>query len=700
MQADATNFFKFLREPKQLTIPIYQRKYSWTLKECDQLWNDIVETGTNNNISSHFLGSFVYIQRGLYQASSLPQVLVIDGQQRLTTISLLLYILGDSIENSIKVNGEEITKRKIDNYYLINYEESNELRYKLILNKTDKDTYINLIEGRELPRNSSDRIIENYEFFKDKINKTGIDLSTIYKGISKLIVVDISLDRQKDNPQLIFESLNSTGLELTQADLIRNFILMGLEAQLQQDLYNNYWSKMENSFGQTAYIQRFDRFIRDYLTLKRSQIPNVDEVYQDFKRHADENIFPNIENLLKDVYKYSKYYVSMALEKEEDKELREQFENINKLKVDVAYPLLLELYDDYKEETITKNEFIEILKLIESYVFRRAICGIPTNSLNKTFATLNKEIDKGKYLESLKSALINKDSYRRFPSDFEFMDEFIKKDIYNFRPRNYLLSKFENHDRPKEKVKIDEYTIEHVMPQNKNLSKEWQNELGDNWKTIQERYLHTIGNLTLTGYNPELSDRPLKEKRDIKGGFRDSPIRLNNYLAKLEHWNEEEIINRAKILVREATKIWPYPELTEEIIKEYEEKISSSEVEQEYRLEDHEYLKGENLNLFNILRKNILNLDSSVKEQVRKLYIAYRSATNFVYVIPQKNNLKLYLNMNYNDIDDPTGICRNIENIERWGDGDIEINFESNDQIDDIMYLVLQSLDRNMDNGS
>ena len=206
----------------------------------------------------------------------------------------------------------------------------------------------------------------------------------------------------------------------------------------------------------------------------------------------------------------------------------------------MAYPLLLELYDDYAAQRLSRENFIAILRLVESYVFRRLICGIPTNTLNKTFATFSREIDKDNYLESVKAAFLLKDSYRRFPKDAEFWYQFTVKDIYNLRVRNHLLDKLENHGR-KERVDVGAYTIEHIMPQNENLSADWQQDLGEDWQKIQAEYLHTIGNLTLTGYNSELSDRPFKEKRDMLGGFKDSPIRLNRSLANLDHWNEEQI---------------------------------------------------------------------------------------------------------------------------------------------------------------
>jgi len=490
---------------------------------------------------------------------------------------------------------------------------------------------------------------------------------------------------------LIFESLNSTGLELTQADLIRNYVLMGLEKQEQDNLYNDYWSPMEKSFGYAKYSALFDRFMRDYLTIKTEKIPNIKDVYSAFKLYAQN--FKDIKELVADIYKYSKYFVNIALEKEEDNEIKTVFSDINILKVDVSYPFLLQIYEDYKQERITKEEFIQILKYIESYVFRRAICGIPTNSLNKTFANLYKEIKSENYLERFKAALLLKDSYRRFPRDEEFEEQLIVKDVYNFRNRNYLLRKLENHNR-KELVSVESYTIEHIMPQNKNLSDEWKEELGESWKEVHEKYLHTIGNLTLTGYNSELSYKPFKVKRDMEGGFADSPIRLNQSLAKLEHWNENEILNRVRTLVDLAVQIWECPELEEEVLNNYKS-IEKEKLEKIYTIEDHPHLvEGEAMRpLFEELRKRILNLDSSVKEDILKLYIAYKTTTNFVDIVPQKNRLRLSLNMQFDEANDPKGICKDVTDKGRWGNGDVEVGISNFEELDYIMFLIKQAFD-------
>lgn len=557
MKAKETQLLKFLKIPNQYIIPLYQRTYSWSEKQCSQLWDDIVRAGSDESIKGHFIGSVVYIEKGLYNTTEIPQMLVIDGQQRITTISLLIAALGQAIKDRDDIT--VISQKKLNNYYLFNAEEEDDLRYKLLLTKNDRESLIRVLDGRSLPSNYSERVAENYEFFKDKLENSGINPHIVYEGLNKLIIVDIALNREYDNPQLIFESLNSTGLQLSQADLVRNYILMGLETKEQEYLYTEFWYPIEEQFRE-AEEDLFDGFMRDYLTVKTGKIPRFDGIYEAFKVYTHRIDTPSLQKIVEDIHTFSRYYTAMTLDNEKDDDLREIFMDIKTLRMYVTYPFLIEVYDDYHNGIITKDEFIEILRLTENYVFRRAICSIPTNSLNKTFSTLSRDIDKDNYLESFKGIMKNKDSYRRFPSDEEFRRELRTRDLYHFRNIKYLLRKLENYNT-KEPLNIENYTIEHIMPQNENLSSEWQDALGDNWEEIHGEYLHTLGNLTLTGYNPELSDRPFIEKRDMEGGLGSSHIRLNEGLSKVETWNEDEIKNRALRVAKKAVKVWDYPDL-------------------------------------------------------------------------------------------------------------------------------------------
>ncbi|MGB4382612.1 MAG: DUF262 and DUF1524 domain-containing protein [Bacteroidales bacterium] len=678
-------------------MPIYQRLYSWTEKECGRLWNDIMTVGSKN-IPSHFIGSIMYIEKGLYQISKQEPLLVIDGQQRLTTISLLLEALARKIgDNEV----EGFSARKIRNYYLINSLETGDRKYKLLLSQNDRNTYISIIEQREYPKESSIRIKNIFEYFTSKIDKLSEnDIQNLCLGLLKLFIVDISLNRDQDNPQLIFESMNSTGKDLSQADLIRNFMLMRLEGDIQKRLYEDYWRPMELEFGQEAYDSHFDSFMRHYLTMKTGNIPKISEVYEEFKKYFYNSRRDNEEEL-KELKKYAAYFCAMALDKEEDKELKEAFSDLRELKVDVSYPLLLELYNDYKMGVLSKEDFIKIIRLIESYVFRRAVCGIPTNSLNKTFATFGKSIIKEKYLESVKAHFIKMTSYRRFPNDEEFKKELECRDLYNFRSRSYrsrsyLLRRLENHDR-KERVNVSEYTIEHILPQNTNLNHDWREALGPDWEKIQQKYVHTLGNLTLTGYNSEYSDKFFTDKRDMKGGFRESPLKLNRGLANLDTWNEETILQRAENLSKEALKVWQYPQLDQTILDQYRKK---EETLTEYSIDSYEYLKeGKAKNLFERFRKEVLSLDSEISEEYLKLYIAYKLETNVVDVVPQKNKLKLYIYIKFNELNDPKELCRDVSQINHWGNGDVEVILESEEEIGYVIGLVRQAIEKQFGNG-
>jgi len=339
---------------------------------------------------------------------------------------------------------------------------------------------------------------------------------------------------------------------------------------------------------------------------------------------------------------------------------------------------------------------MKAVRLIEAYVFRRAICSIPTNSMNKTFATFTKVLKKDRYLESIQAHFLLMPSYRRFPRDEEFMRDIQIRDLYNFRSRSYWLRRFENHGR-KERVPVDEYTIEHVMPQNENLSETWKTELGFDWKRVQDTWLHTLGNLTLTGYNSEYSDRPFKEKRDMDGGFRDSPIKMNASLATIEKWDEAAIQTRAKTLAVKAPKVWPVPELPSEILNEYQ---PSAIVPASYSIEDHPNLTNPVMRaLFDAFRKEVFALDPCVSEEFLKIYVAYKAETNFVDVVPQAKQLRLSLNMKFADINDPHHMCKDVTNLGRWGNGDIEVSLSKIEELPYVIGLVRQSLERQLGNG-
>ncbi|GAA8355596.1 DUF262 and DUF1524 domain-containing protein [Helicobacter pylori] len=556
MDAKAMKLLDFISksQEKQFVIPVYQRVYSWGKEQCKQLWDDIIKTGGNDQIERHFIGSIVFVHDGIYTTSH-NELLIIDGQQRLTTITLLFIALRDHLNDEDEFL-EKFSCQKIQNRYLINSDEKGDKKFRLILSESDKDTLLSLIDkNKRKPSEPSSKIMENFELFKEWIRKNTDKLETIFKGLDKLMVVEISLERGKDNPQLIFESMNSTGKDLKQTDLIKNYILMGLEPEEQKIFYEKYWRAMEEGFEQSVREELFNKFVRHYLTIKTREIPNINKVYEAFKDYRQKEGI-EIEALLLDLQKYCGYFCQIIFKKEDHKDLNKALGFLVDLEMDVVYPLLLELYSDYKDGVLSKQDFISIIYLTESYICRRTVCGLGTNGLNKIFASFTKHIQKNEYFESLEAHFGSLTKEQRFPGDDEFKNSFTTKELCDSNKTEkarYYLERLENFDPTKEPVNTKECTTEHIMP--KKLDEKWKKDLGQDYERIHTQYLHTIGNLTLTGYNSEYSNRSFQEKRDMEKGFKQSPLRLNQSLKDLESFGEEEILNRAKDLAACALKI-------------------------------------------------------------------------------------------------------------------------------------------------
>ena len=699
MKATATNLLEFLWKSKPFAIPIYQRTYSWTEKECNQLWDDIIRVGHNNSIPGHFIGSIVYIHQGIYHVSGDETLLVIDGQQRLATTILIIEALARRLGDEQPLRGFSSTILR--DRYLRDPHEDGEAAYKLLLTETDKQTLISIIDRKPYPAHRSHSIIDNFEFFKTNLDQLHGNYATLCKGLAKLIVVDIALNRDQDNPQLIFESMNSTGRELSQADLIRNFILMGLKPAEQTQLYHYHWRPMEMAFGQKAYATHFDAFMRYFLTVKTGNLPNIKKVYETFKGYsrAQNAAGTSAEDIVAEVHAYAGYYCAMELGQEPEQALNSAFADLRELKANVAYPLLLELYDDYANGVFHANDFEKAIRLVESYVFRRGVCSIPTNSMNRTFESFSKSLRKERFLESIEAAFTLMPTYRRFPDDKEFRRELVKRDLYNFPRRSYWLRRLENHQR-RERVRVDDYTVEHIMPQNERLSTEWQNALGDNWREVHSSLLHTLGNLTLTGYNSQYSDKSFPEKRDMKGGFRESPLRVNQGLPELSTWNQNTIEARADTLADTAIDVWREPMLPSEVLEAY--RVVNNNQKGTYTILDHRHLapgKPARL-LFDAFREAVIAIDPDVSEEVRKIYVSYKADTNFADVEAQAKQLKVWLNLPFHEIDDPRGLSRDVTNVGHHGIGDVELPIENLEQIPYAIGLVRQSFERQLDEVS
>ncbi len=563
MKANETKVEDFLSSNKtQFVIPVYQRNYDWSTNQCKQLLDDILEVGTSNKMNAHFIGSIVYVHDDVYTSSRIKELTVIDGQQRLTTLTLIYLTL---YRLAIEMGDKEL-ETEISEIYLTNKFAPEEEKLKLRpTENNDKAIKYLLRSDKDEEFSDFSKVIDNFNYFKSRITEENFEF--VLKGLSKLIFVEISLDRGKDDSQRIFESLNSTGLELSQADLIRNYILMGLNPINQNKIYNNYWEIIEKfAKDETSNTNRVSDFIRDYLTLVNNKIPNKSKVYLEFKAKFPTTDLQGLEKKLSPIKSLVKFYNKLLNPKNEpDKEIRLQLTYINRLEINVAYPFLMKVYEDYSENVIDKDTFIKVLDFIQSFAWRRFVVGLPTNALNKIFMTLYEKVDKNDYLLSLQKWLLKRPGSQRFPKNKEVIESLKLKDVYNIKSKNrtYLLERLENF-KNNEPVIIEgntDITIEHIFPQNPDPK--WKVDLGaDEYNLIKETYLNTIGNLTLSGNNGKLGNKPFVYKRDLENlGYKDSRLWLNKYLSISEKWDKVEIEKRFDLLAKRFLEIWQIPEI-------------------------------------------------------------------------------------------------------------------------------------------
>ncbi len=447
---------------------------------------------------------------------------------------------------------------------------------------------------------------------------------------------------------------------------------------------------MEGYGGGKQNEKWFDRFVRHYLTIKTREIPNINKVYAALKDYRQKEGI-GIEDLLKDLQKYCGYFCKIVFKKEKNKDLNKALGFLVDLEMDVIYPLLLELYSDYSDGVLSKDDFRHSIALIESYICRRAVCGLSTNSLNKVFPSFTKHIQKDEYFKSLKAHFGYLTNNQRFPNNDEFKNLFITIDFYHFKKNRYFFERLENFGR-EERVYTREYTIEHIMPQ--HLTEEWERDLGENFQEIHNKYLHTIGNLTLTGYNPEYSNKSFQEKQGMEKGFKDSPLRLNQGLRDLESFGEEEIKKRANDLADLALKIWTYPKLDAETLEKYKPKKDKKE-KNVYDLNSYNF-GSHSRELFDILRKEIKALDEKIVENFNQDYISYKFSKNFVDIVVQIKDLKLYLNMKFNELQDEKNLARDMTNKGHLGNGNIEVKLKTKENILYCLGLIKQALEKQM----
>lgn len=646
MKGTECKFVKYMEgADKRFVIPVYQRNYDWKTENCKQLYDDLVKI-IKEHRKSHFFGSLVSVYN---PDGHNEEFLIIDGQQRLTTVSLLFLAMYNLIDKGIIVSETANLKQRIFEEYLVDKWKPEDTRIKLKPVKNDQKAFGKLFsDSTEHIRESN--LTVNYDYFYDRIQKQEITIDQLYDAICCLEIINIRLDRD-DNPQLIFESLNSTGLDLSEGDKIRNFILMGLPPKEQEVYYEKYWNKIE-------VCTKYDvsAFIRDYLSVKQQVIPQQKKIHTNFKEFVELGKIET-ESLLVEMLAYAKRYQILLDGKSGSAALDACIDRLNRLETTVTRPYFLEVLCLYSENKLTLAQVTEIFLTMENYLFRRTMCDLPTNALNKIFLMLHREIvrydgTEDNYVEKLKYALLSKKERARFPDDEEFKAAFAERPVYLMNSKNkiYILERFENFGTSEDKdvyrhCDDGTYSIEHIMPQ--HLTPVWQKELGDDYEQIHELWLHRMANLTLTAYNSKYSNSSFTEKKTMQNGFDDSGIRMNTWIAKKDKWTLKEIEERNEHLMGRALMIWVRSTTA---FKPVEKQLDSC------TLEDDEMLSGRLIAHFSY--KNTEQPVTSWVEMYQKvLKILYAEDKTIItkLAVSSEDNIALHFSMN------PTQFTKNVE---------------------------------------
>ncbi len=543
MKASETNLQSILEGTKQFLVPLFQRTYSWDTREWDMLWNDVKDLCEEQKPRDHFIGSTVTIPSES-APSGVTKFLLIDGQQRLTTILILLAL----IRNQAKGRPNSTLAEEVNDLFLTNRYKKGTDHWKLLPTQADRVAFEQLMVGE--PISQQTQIGKAAAHFNRRLSaKDAPDLDTIKNLlVSKLVLVDIVLNHDED-PYLIFESLNAKGRPLSQADLIRNYFFMRIPPDDQQSTYDKYWEPMQEQLG-----DRLTEFIRHFLT-KGGDIIKQSDVYLSLKQRAEAKSQAEMVGYLQNIARFSNYYANLLRpEQEPTAQLRERLIRLNRLEVTVAYPFLLNMYDDYRSDRITADEFASVMDVIENFMLRRSVCAIPTNGLNKIFPVLHAQaLRSDSIVEGVKLNLWTKN----YPGDAEFRERFVASQMYAPGARasrtKLILERLETSLGNKEVVPFENLSVEHIMPQ--ALTPWWQQHIGSDYDRVHDIWLHTIGNLTLTGYNSELSNSDFGSK---KQRFAESNLGLNHWFSGNEEWNEDAIRSRAELLVDRALLLWPF----------------------------------------------------------------------------------------------------------------------------------------------
>jgi len=691
MNAVQRFFPKIINGASQFIIPVFQRDYSWSEENCRQLWKDMLAIADAGPDRGHFIGSVVYIQTG-DSSAGFTRWLLIDGQQRVTTLTLLLTALRDHIrETGWQGSDDGPTVKRIDAYFLRNLQEEGEREIKLKLRRHDDATLQALINGEPVPETPSARIRDNYDLFRELLEDA--DPEAVYRGLNRLLLVDVTLDRGIDDPQLIFESLNSTGVDLSPSDLIRNFILMRLPEKEQTRLYETYWSRIEELFRGSERV--FDNFIRDYLALRShsTKLERSDRVYDAFRRaYADigEDI-ASLEQLLAELLRRGRQYAAFAVGGGNDERAR-AFASLRRLG-DVPAILVMRLLETQEtSNTLTEAELLEAVGLLESYLLRRAVIGAQTRGYGVEFAKLAQKIDETQPLASLKAAMARMPASYTFPQDEAFRIALEEGDIYHKRVCFHLLEALENRGS-KELSDTSKYSIEHVMPQNENLVVAWREMLGPDWRQVQNTWLHRLGNLTLTGYNPTYSDRPFEEKKTIKGGFQQSSVRLNQDIRDEPDWTPKEMETRGKRLADRALKTWPRLDADEDVIRAME--LEELKAKAQRRSISQVQMSAAAASLFEALRAQLQLAFPNVIEAAEHKSVSYHDPEFFLEVIPRKHGLVLVVDLDFNEVEADDGLAEDASDrsfvMYASHQGGVLVHLGNFTQIDGAMAIVAKA---------
>ena len=656
MQAINNPFVKLINGNKQFIIPAFQRDYSWTTEQCRQMWDDIMSVG-NDEGRDHFMGSFVYIA-GDTTGAVFSSWLVIDGQQRLTTLTLILIALRDHIRET-NWDGQEPTPEQIDAYFLKNEHERGDKSYKLALRRHDNETLWSLVDGKDLSgvTNGSELVVEAYNYFRKLLKSPEISPGEVYGGIAQLKVVDVTLHRPQDNPQRVFESLNSTGVDLTQSDLIRNYLLMGLPEPEQTRMYDDYWIKIEAFFRSSGSDP--DTFLRDYIALKQKTTaqPRADRIYAEFKDFWQSSDTESLAGLLQDMVRFARYFVAfLRPERIDSKPLSTAMRQVRSLGSAQAM-LVMRLYECYETNTLSHGDFIKALNLISSYLVRRSALNMQTRGYWSVFARIAYSVSDEPPFESFQIALARQ-SYR-FPADNEFATALRERDLYGLRICWHILSQLENAGQ-KEPSPVVDYSVEHILPQSIDNVPEWKSMLGDSWEDIHQTWLHRLGNLTLTAYNSSYSNRPFHEKKTIKGGFEQSAVRLNEYVRNQTQWTAVQMEERGRILARRALNIWPHHDADEKLI--LADELRELRVRSAGRSPDSLTMRDSVRGLLYDIRDATRELGESIEiiERRSLCYYDANSGSFFAETLPMARYVRVLLPIDFDEIDDPEGVAGDV----------------------------------------